>query len=621
MNPKLINIAGPLHSTFFSLAEDEVSIGRDLSNHLPINDTSVSRHHCLIRRSDDHFKIYDLDSHNGTFINNIPVKERQLAHGDRIKIGSTLFLFLNNANELLTGYSDVQLNDSTFDTRTALSLRLEDALFSMSCDLNALLRVSTAINSLRDPEALQIELLQSIFEVIPAQRGAIIFRDDGASDFKSLIGLNREADQPVRVSRTVIQQVLSSTEALLINDVPESDQVSSTESLVSSRVQSILCVPLTLFTNVLGVIYLDTSDAGSHFNHNHLQLLTAIANVAAGMIDNARHFEWLESENRRLRADNVIEHNMIGEGTRMSQVYNFISKVAPLDSTVLITGESGTGKELAARAIHQNSPRARAPFVAINCATLTEPLLESELFGHEKGAFTGAIAQKKGKLEIADGGTVFLDEVGEIASALQAKLLRGLQEREFERVGGVRPVRINVRLIAATNRDLEEMVERGTFRRDLYYRLNVISLPMPPLRERPEDIPILANYFVAKYSEKCNRRVSGVARETRAVLTKYHWPGNVREMENVIERAIALGSTEYIQPEDLPDALLESSSQATPNGAKLYDRLKEAKKQIILQALEESCWNYNQAALALGVHPNNLHRLLRAVNLKQGGKR
>src|SRR5256885_5134800 len=212
---------------------------------------------------------------------------------------------------------------------------------------------------------------------------------------------------------------------------------------------------------------------------------------------------------------------MVGESEAMRKVYQSIARGAPTDSTVLVRGESGTGKELAAQAVHQNSPRRERPFVAINCAALTETLLESELFGHERGAFTGALAQKKGKLEVADGGTLFLDEVGELAPVLQAKLLRVLQEREFERVGGVRPIRVDIRLIAATNRDLEQAVETGAFRRDLYYRLNVISHVAPPLRERREDIPLLANYFIARYVEKTGRKIAGISPQARACLIRY----------------------------------------------------------------------------------------------------
>jgi Nif-specific regulatory protein len=307
---------------------------------------------------------------------------------------------------------------------------------------------------------------------------------------------------------------------------------------------------------------------------------------------------------------------MVGASTGMRKVFEFIRRVAPTDSTVLVQGESGTGKELVAHAIHRNSSRADRPFVAINCAAIAETLLESELFGHEKGAFTGAASQKKGKVEVAEGGTLFLDEIGELAPGLQAKLLRVLQEREFERLGGTRPIKLNIRLVAATNRSLPEAVKGGTFRNDLYYRLNVVTLNMPALRERRDDIPLLANFFVAKASRKCSMRMKPLAPETLACLTNYDWPGNVRELENALERALVLGSTDSILPDDLPEAIVEAGSAAPAATDKYHGTIKETKKQLVLQALQQANGNYIEAAKTLGMHPNSLLRLIRNLDLK-----
>jgi transcriptional regulator with GAF, ATPase, and Fis domain len=376
-----------------------------------------------------------------------------------------------------------------------------------------------------------------------------------------------------------------------------------------------MCVPLIMVDRKLGVLYLDTTHPRDQFNRDHLQLVAAIAGIAAVAIENARQFEWLATENERLLADVNIEHNMVGESPAMQRIYHFISKVAPKDSTVLISGESGTGKELAARAIHRNSKRVQKPFMGVNCAALNESLLESELFGHEKGSFTGAFAQKKGRLEVADGGTVFLDEIAELTPPLQVKLLRVLQEREFERVGGTVTIKVDLRVIAATNKNLEEAIEAGQFRQDLYYRLNVVSLEMPALRERREDIMLLANYFADKYSTKCNRRLNGFSSEARACLTSYDWPGNVRELENAIERAVVLGTTDLILAEDLPEALLERAVTVnTP--ATYHAAVAQTKKQIILNAMDQANGNFTDAARLLGVHPNYLHRLVRNLNLR-----
>jgi Nif-specific regulatory protein len=286
---------------------------------------------------------------------------------------------------------------------------------------------------------------------------------------------------------------------------------------------------------------------------------------------------------------------------------------------VLLLGESGTGKELAARSIHRASPRARRPFVAINCATLSETLLESELFGHERGAFTGAVERKTGKLEAADSGTLFLDEIGELSPPLQAKLLRVLQEREFERLGSTRTIRVDVRVIAATNRDLETALREGGFREDLYYRLNVIRLTLPPLRDRREDVPLLASHFAARFSRKLGRQVAGFTPEARACLLRYPWPGNIRELANAVERALVLGEDDLIRPEDLPEAVLESAPERGGRVpvARYHDAVNESKKRLILSAVEQAQGNVTRAAETLGLHPNYLHRLISNLGLRE----
>jgi transcriptional regulator with PAS, ATPase and Fis domain len=301
----------------------------------------------------------------------------------------------------------------------------------------------------------------------------------------------------------------------------------------------------------------------------------------------------------------------------MARVTAMITRVAPADSTVLLLGESGTGKELAARAIHRASGRRDRPFVAINCATLTETLLESELFGHEKGAFTGAVARKTGKLEVADTGTLFLDEVGELPAPLQAKLLRVLQERELERVGGTRPIRVDLRVIAATNRDLEAAIRVGTFREDLFYRLNVISLHLPPLRDRTGDLPLLAAHFAAHHAARLKRPAPAFAPEARRLIERYRWPGNVRELSNAVERALVLGTGDVVHPEDLPETLLESPGAARDLPAGSYQEvLRETKKRLILDALRDAGGVVTEAAKTLDLHPNYLHRLIANLDLR-----
>jgi Nif-specific regulatory protein len=383
---------------------------------------------------------------------------------------------------------------------------------------------------------------------------------------------------------------------------------------------SVLAAPLVVRDEVAAVVYLESSGGERRFDEGHLQLLTAVAGMAAVAWENATILGWLQEENERLQSALKIEHGMVGVSVKLRDLERQIAKVAPSNSTVLILGESGTGKELIARALHRNSLRAAGPFVAINCAALTETLLESELFGHERGAFTGAITQKKGKLEIAEGGTVFLDEIGELSPVLQAKLLRVLQQREMERVGGTKTIQLDIRLLAATNRELEQAVSKGDFRPDLFYRLNVVSLRAPALRERPEDILPLAEHFAKKYAAECGRKIVGLASAARAYLQSYSWPGNVRELENAIERALVLGSADMLLAEDLPEHIRESRPSAV--SASMYEEAVEAaKRRVVLQAFEQVNHDHDAAAKILGLHPNYLHKLIRTMNLKPALKR
>ncbi len=618
MNPRLAAIAGKLKGAVFPIEQDAVVIGRETAANLCIADASVSRRHSSIEKEDQEFFISDLDSLNGTFVNDVPVRRRPLQHGDRVRIGDSQFLFLLHDGDVSSQSREVKLDDRQILSGSTMQVRFNDALYLMARDLSALMKVSTTINAIRGLAELQKTLLELLFEVVPAQRGAILLTEGNSLDDPSLFGLNRDGgpEEAIKISRTVAQRVLEERSSLLISDPPVNGDIES-PSLSQSSLSSLLCVPLMMLDRPLGVLYLETDKMDVHFDQDHLQLVSAIAAITAVAIENARHIEWLQSENQRLLEDVGIEHNMVGESAPMRQVYQFISKVAATEATVLISGESGTGKELAARAIHQNSKRIDRPFMAVNCAALAESLLESELFGHEKGAFTGAFAAKKGRLEVADGGTVFLDEIGELSPALQVKLLRVLQEREFERVGGTRTIKVDLRLIAATNKDLEQALAEGSFRQDLYYRLNVVQLAMPSLRDRPEDIPLLANYFAAKHGEKCNRKVSGISTEAQARLLSYEWPGNVRELENAIERAVVLGTTERILPEDLPEATLESEAAPVTAATTYHEAVTQTKRQIILDAMERAEGSYAEAAKLLGVHPNYLHRLIRNLNLKE----
>lgn len=624
-------ISGPLKGKVFALIEGEISIGREPTNQISLLDSLVSRHHCVVRKDGDSFRLVDLESRNNTFVSGVPVRERVLIAGDQIRVGNSLLVFQAAAGDSSTANFGLQLDATPAPGAATVILRKEDALYLQPPrpeglpatartvrDLNLLLDFSRSLNSVHGLGALQEKALDAVLSVVPADRAAILLTEDGVEGFSSVTGRDRRSgsNQPIHASQTILNRVLGEGVAVLSSDIQGDDAYREAESLLERRVHSALAVPLEVHSTVLGALYLEASSPGSRFDSDLLQLVTTLGNLTALAIENARYLERLDGENRRLNEELKIQHSMVGESKAMREVYEFVGRVAGRDSTVLIFGESGTGKELVARAVHTNSARKDKPFVAINCAAITETLLESELFGHERGAFTGAVSQKKGKLEVGEGGTVFLDEIGELALPMQAKLLRVLQEREFERVGGTRPIKLDVRLIAATNRDLKEASRAGTFRSDLYYRLNVVSLQMPPLRERREDIPLLAAFFAAQHGEKVKRRIAGISPGARACLMRYDWPGNVRELENAIERAVVLGSTELILAEDLPEAILEETAASGEPVNALAEGIRQAKKELIERAIEQANGNYTEAAKLLGVHANHLFRLIRTLNLK-----
>jgi Nif-specific regulatory protein len=612
-----------------ALTDEEISVGREASNKLWAADSAMSRRHfTIVKQEDGRFLLRDLGGRNGTRVNGEKIDKHELCHRDQITVGNSTLVFLLGDEEAIAERNPLELDDTTVEEDVVASLHPEDSSYlhpertsaqpkaeRLAADLSTVLKIATHIGGIRDEGGLQWQLLGMLFDVVPAQRAAILFLD-GAGEIASSAAWDRVhgPEVPVRVSRTLLKKITAERTGLLLDNIKRSS-VGQAASLQSAGVKSALCVPLLLADQVSGVIYLDTRRPENPFDSDHLQLITAVAGLISLAWDRVRHLQKLQEENKYLHEEINLNHEFVGDSSRMRAVYELIRRVAATDSTVLIQGESGTGKELVAHAVHNSSSRADGPFVAVNCAAITETLLESELFGHEKGAFTGAVAQKKGKVELANGGTLFLDEIGEFAVALQAKLLRVLQEREFERVGGTHPMKIDVRFVAATNRGLLQAVEAGTFRRDLYHRLNVVSITLPALRERAEDIALLADYFVAKASRKCRMRPKPISPEAQACLLGYDWPGNVRELEHAMERALVLGSSDNILPEDLPAEIFESAS-GEPSSSNYQSVVKEQKKQVVQKAMQQSNGNYIEAAKLLGIHPNSLLRLVRNLNLK-----
>jgi Nif-specific regulatory protein len=614
MTPSLVALTGPLQGQTFEL-RDEVSLGRHPSNGLRLPDPSVSRHHAVLRPSGGGWKAVDLESRRGTFVNGLPVRERELAHGDFLVIGETTFLVSLRAAREETPEPMASVEDPGLAGETEIRLAVADSVYlrrdRLPEALANLLEIATAAP--RGSAALGAFLLERVLAAVPADRAALLpaEREGWEAVHRSPAG-----ERSFAVSRTTVARALRGGEALLI-DRARGDEAAG--SVDSAGIRALACAPLPGPEGPLGVLYADTVSGGApgeRLSLEHLQWLVAAAALAAGPLAAALRAERLERENRRLLAAG-LGHGLVGESPGLRRVYDVITRAAPTQSTVLILGESGTGKELAARALHAASRRADGPFVAINCASLSETLLESELFGHERGAFTGAVERKTGKLEVARGGTLFLDEMGEMPMQLQARLLRVLQERTFERVGSTRPLQADVRLVAATNRDLPKAIAAGTFRSDLYYRLNVVSITMPPLRERREDIPLLASHFAARHGRDIRGRESGISPAARALLVRYDWPGNVRELSNAIERAVVLGADDTLRPEDLPEALLETAPAAEGSTTRFHDALNDLKRRLIVEAVRESGGTITRAAERLGLHPNHLHRLITALGLRE----
>ena len=565
---EIIVVSGPFTGHRHALGDVEFGIGRDPAVALCLSQEDAAWRHCTIRFAEGHFQLFDSRSGRGTYVNGLRAEHRVLEDGDQISVGETDMLF--RSGETLP-----------VDNARAVLMR--------SCSLLFLFRALQAAQDQRSP-AIEKALLALVAEFIPHQNGTVLLAAGEA-------GL-REAIGTAAVDNS--HWMATAVEA----------------GSLANPITGDIAVALYAGSQVTGIIALRVARELAGRLAEQLEILSAIGSLASSAVENARQVESLRGENTLLQERLGQQSGLIGDSPPMRRLLQMIARVAAQNSTVLVLGESGTGKELVARALHQQSPRSRRPFVAINCAAISDTLLESELFGHEKGSFTGAIAQKKGKLEMAEGGTVFLDEMGELAPALQAKLLRVLQQREFERVGGTRTHPLDVRVIAATNRDLAAAVRTGAFREDLYHRLNVIALRTPLLSERGDDILLLARSFLQRASVRCGRRVEAFSPEAETLLMNYSWPGNVRELENAVERAVVLGQSDTVLPEDLPETVVEAAAPTADTGA-FHALVGQAKRDSIVQAWEKSRGDYKTAAQLLGLHPNSLLRLVRNLGLRQ----
>ncbi len=470
-------------------------------------------------------------------------------------------------------------------------------------NFTVLYEIAQRINSILDEQELLEKVLETAISHLDAERGYIVMVNDSDDrGFSVVVSKNfssrKDADESA-ASSSVINKVLTTGEPVLTFDALTDERFEASRSIVAQKILSIICVPLSLQEETIGAIYLDSTKSRGKFNEETLKFLAVFGNLSAVAVDNAKRYDRLENENARLKNEVKTANffpGIIGKSSQWKAALDLVRRVVDTDVSVLITGESGTGKELIARAIHGQGKRADRPFMAINCSAIPEQLLESELFGYKKGAFTGANADKKGLIEHAEGGSLFLDEVGDLPSPLQAKLLRVLQDKEIRRVGDVESRKIDVRLISATNKNLHEEIKAGKFREDLYFRLNILEIHLPPLRDRTDDIPLLADYFVKAASKTHGRNVSRIASPVMSLLLKHPWYGNVRELQNVIERSVVLSQGEELAEGDVS---LEQYSEGELVQTGLT--LEDFERQLVEKTLNETGGNRTRTAEKLGV--------------------
>ncbi len=492
----------------------------------------------------------------------------------------------------------------------SLPPRTLSALIEASAAINATLEPATVLSSIARMSAVVMRAEASSVLTLDRRRKRLVFRAAVGDRSDSLIGEEFDADLGIagRVVRTAEPQ--------MVQDVRQSnDFFRGIDDKSSFQTRGIIAAPLVYKNEVLGVVEVLNKENGQAFDDDDLALLQIFANLAAHAAHNADAHETLVREKRALLEAVKGQLQIIGSSPALRQVQDLINRVAASNATVLLLGETGTGKEVTARQIHSLSPRRDKAFIAINCAALPETLLESELFGHEKGSFTGAISQKIGRFELADGGTLFLDEIGDISPNTQVKLLRVLQEREFVRVGGTKTISTDVRIITATNRDLRAAVDAKSFREDLFYRLNVFPIQLPPLRQRREDIPLLVDHFVNLASVSLNCTKPRCEDDVMSLLVGYNWPGNIRELQNVMERAVLLADGGVILPSHLPREIAGEHASVAPDRSE--SNLWGYEKAMIVKALRDNGWNQSRAARALGISRDNLRYRVKKYQIER----
>lgn len=642
------------------------TIGRAATNQIVIKDERCSRYHAEIFLTAGKWTLRDLDSRNGTTIQKQRVRgDNELTPGHIIRIANCQLAFVHDlseafpdtnpmvkdGDETVTGApaiasSDSNVLDSQGPPTATITHRRGHTKFldSQSEDDVSVPKVGRAARKLcrlafdlanqTSMSTVANLALDGLFEGTNVDAGAVLLLngelENGELPPDAIEVLaSRTEIQPTyhRISRFLAATVIREGEAVLARNVEDDSTLGSRDSKGEIHSTSVICAPIRQHKRVVGLVHLYSTVSERMLDPDDLEFTLAVAdNVALALKTLGRQQELADdlslsqTEVVQLRKQLGAESEIVGSSPTMQKLQREIGSVAPSRATVLIRGESGVGKELVARAMHFQSPRKNGPFVCLNCAALSETLLESELFGHERGAFTGATDRKIGKFEAADAGTLMLDEMGEMSPSVQAKFLRVLEGHPFERVGGSQSIKVDVRVIAATNRDLEAAVNEGLFRRDLYFRLRVVEIEAPPLRKRGEDVLELANHFLERYSEEMGRKFKGFTKEAIQQMRTYRWPGNVRELKNVVERAVVLSQGEWIGIDDLTLSTLATSSEsgivAAPVNTFEPVTLADLEKQHILQTLNLTAWNKSKASALLGIERSTLDRKIRRYELK-----
>lgn len=621
----------PLH------AGARCTLGRAATNRVVLKDELCSREHAEVFRTNGQWYVRDMGSLNGTRLNNVPVsEERVLEPKDDILVGKTHLIFVEEMQQL----PDVPRANKAAESPPAIRKRVAETRFLKTADtvvdgqttvlqapfttdrverdLARLYRLALDMGSVDTTDELVRIVLDGLLNAIPADVGAILALGEGR-ELELLAYRHRDPSVQTyhKVSQFVSSEVLASREAILAEDVARDEDLSKRESLAELKATSLICAPIRFGEQILGLIHLYCITREKTLDGDDLEFASAVAQQLGTSLHQLRVQASLESENTTLRSQLQIESELIGESAAIREIESQIARVAATQATVLVRGESGSGKELVARAIHYSSQRKGAPFVTLNCAALTETLLESELFGHEKGAFTGATEKMIGKFEAADKGTIFLDEIGEMAMGTQAKFLRVLEGHTFERVGGNNPIKVNVRVVAATNQPLEQNVREGTFRKDLFYRLQVVEISVPPLRERIADVSILAEHFLKRFVRETGRRIRGFTPAALTRMREHDWPGNVRELRNVVERAVALGTGPLLDAGDIWLPKLDADAPLAHEFEYQPLSIEEMERVHILRTLNHTDWNKSRAAEILGIERSTLDRKIKAYGLQK----